>query len=54
MYKEESTVDGWYEMMKMAFKNGINFFNTAEMYGIGHAEKLQGGAVNKGIVRTWY
>ncbi|ETL47049.1 hypothetical protein L916_03168 [Phytophthora nicotianae] len=50
-YKEENTVDAWYEMMKTAFKHGVNFFDTSEMYANGHAEKLQGGAVNKGIIQ---
>ncbi|ETI53783.1 hypothetical protein F443_03335 [Phytophthora nicotianae P1569] len=38
-------------MMKTAFKHGVNFFDTSEMYANGHAEKLQGGAVNKGIIQ---
>ncbi|ETM00145.1 hypothetical protein L917_03105 [Phytophthora nicotianae] len=50
-YKEENTVDAWYEMMKTAFQHGVNFFDTSEMYANGHAEKLQGGAVNKGIIQ---
>ncbi|EEY53733.1 uncharacterized protein PITG_19784 [Phytophthora infestans T30-4] len=49
-YKEENTVDAWYELMKTTFKRDVNFFDTSEMYANGHAEKLQGGAVNKGIV----
>ncbi|EEY61428.1 uncharacterized protein PITG_01726 [Phytophthora infestans T30-4] len=49
-YKEENTVDAWYELMKTTFKRDVNVFDTSEMYANGHAEKLQGGAVNKGIV----
>ncbi|KAF1788202.1 NADP-dependent oxidoreductase domain [Phytophthora cactorum] len=31
LYKEETTVDAWYEMMKTAFKHDINFFDTSEI-----------------------
>lgn len=48
-YDEKNTVEAWYGMMTTAFKHGINFFDTSEMYANGHAEKLQGGAVNRGI-----
>ncbi|RLN93111.1 hypothetical protein BBJ28_00011492 [Nothophytophthora sp. Chile5] len=48
-YDETFTVDAWYEMMIVAFKHGINFFDTAEVYGNGQAEELLGGAIKKGI-----
>ncbi|RLN91425.1 hypothetical protein BBJ28_00026417 [Nothophytophthora sp. Chile5] len=48
-YDEKYTVDAWYEMMVMAFKHGVNFFDTSEMYGDGQAEELLGGAIEKGI-----
>ncbi|RLN71746.1 hypothetical protein BBJ28_00021494 [Nothophytophthora sp. Chile5] len=48
-YSDKFTVDAWYEMMKIAFKNGINFFDTAEVYGSGQAEELMGGAIKQGI-----
>ncbi|KAG6952156.1 hypothetical protein JG688_00013401 [Phytophthora aleatoria] len=31
LYKEETTVDAWYEMMKTAFTHDINFFDTSEI-----------------------
>ncbi|KAG2779676.1 hypothetical protein JG687_00013643 [Phytophthora cactorum] len=50
MYREEyHTVDAWYEMMKTAFKRGVNFFDNAEIYGNGQAEENMGGAIKKGI-----
>ncbi|RLN73248.1 hypothetical protein BBJ28_00025407 [Nothophytophthora sp. Chile5] len=48
-YDEKFTVDAWYEMMTMAFKYGVNFYDTAEIYGNGQAEELLGGAIKKGI-----
>ncbi|GMF60771.1 unnamed protein product [Phytophthora fragariaefolia] len=48
-YNEKYTVNGWYGMMKIAFEHGINFYDTAEMYGNGQAEELLGGAIKKGI-----
>ncbi|RLN53361.1 hypothetical protein BBJ29_008728, partial [Phytophthora kernoviae] len=32
-YDEKYTVDAWYEMVKMAYQHGVNFFDTAEIYG---------------------
>ncbi|GMF89785.1 unnamed protein product [Phytophthora fragariaefolia] len=46
---EKYTVDAWYEMMKTAFKYGMNFFDNAESYGNGLAETNMGGAIKKGI-----
>ncbi|OWZ18512.1 Voltage-gated potassium channel subunit beta [Phytophthora megakarya] len=48
-YNEKFTVEGWYELMKMAFEHGVNFYDTAEMYGRGQAEELMGGAIQKGV-----
>ncbi|KAG3079493.1 putative voltage-gated potassium channel subunit beta [Phytophthora idaei] len=47
--EEYHTVDAWYEMMKTAFKRGVNFFDNAEMYGNGQAEDSMGGAIKKVI-----
>lgn len=53
-YDEKYTVDAWYEMMELAYNHGVNFFNTAEVYGMGQAEELLGGAIKKGIAQgTW-
>uniref|UniRef100_H3GBA6 NADP-dependent oxidoreductase domain-containing protein n=1 Tax=Phytophthora ramorum TaxID=164328 RepID=H3GBA6_PHYRM len=50
MHREEyQTVDAWYEMMKTAFKHGVNFFDNAEIYGNGQAEEIMGGAIKKGL-----
>ncbi|KAL3663670.1 Voltage-gated potassium channel subunit beta-2 [Phytophthora oleae] len=43
------TADAWYEMMKLAFEHGINFFDNAEVYGGGLAERNMGAAIKKGI-----
>jgi voltage-dependent potassium channel beta subunit len=48
-YDEKYTVDGWYEMVKIAYEHGVNFYDTAEIYGNGQAEELLGGAIKKGI-----
>ncbi|KAE8881204.1 putative voltage-gated potassium channel subunit beta [Phytophthora fragariae] len=48
-YDEKYTVDGWYEMVKIAYQHGVNFYDTAEIYGNGQAEELLGGAIKKGI-----
>ncbi|OWZ22142.1 Voltage-gated potassium channel subunit beta [Phytophthora megakarya] len=48
-YNEKYTVDAWYDMMKIAFASGVNFYDTAERYGYGQAEELLGGALKKGI-----
>lgn len=39
----------WYKMMEIAFKHGVNFFDTAELYGNDQAEELMGGAIKKGV-----
>ncbi|KAL3657481.1 hypothetical protein V7S43_017626 [Phytophthora oleae] len=36
-------------MMETAFQHGVNFYDTAEIYGNGQAEEPLGGAINKGI-----
>ncbi|POM73899.1 Voltage-gated potassium channel subunit beta [Phytophthora palmivora] len=48
-YDENYTVDAWYEMVKIAYQHGVNFYDTAESYGNGQAEELLGGAIKKGI-----
>jgi voltage-dependent potassium channel beta subunit len=51
---DKYTADAWYAMMKLAFENGINFFDNAEAYGGGLAEKNMGAAITKGIAEgTW-
>lgn len=51
---ERTTPDAWYEMMKLAFEHGINFFDNADSYGEGLAEKNMGAAVKKGVEDgTW-
>ncbi|GMF26189.1 unnamed protein product [Phytophthora lilii] len=49
---EKNTPDAWYEMMKLAFQHGINFFDNADAYGQGLAEKNMGAAIKKGIADT--
>ncbi|KAL4094168.1 hypothetical protein PRIC1_009831 [Phytophthora ramorum] len=51
---DKYTADAWYHMMKLAFENGVNFFDNAEAYGGGVAEKNMGVAIKKGIEEgTW-
>jgi voltage-dependent potassium channel beta subunit len=51
---DKYTSDAWYAMMKLAFEHGVNFFDNAEAYGSGLAEKNMGGAIKKGIAEgTW-
>lgn len=48
-YNDKYTVDAWYDLTKIAFEHGVNFYDTAEMYGNVQAEELLGGAIKKGI-----
>ncbi|ETI41344.1 hypothetical protein F443_13418 [Phytophthora nicotianae P1569] len=51
---DKYTVDAWYDMMKLAFERGVNFFDSAEAYGGGLAEKNMGAAIKKGTTEgTW-
>ncbi|KAG3151044.1 hypothetical protein PI126_g11193 [Phytophthora idaei] len=51
---DKYTADAWYNMMKLAFEYGVNFFDNAEAYGGGLAEKNMGAAIKKGISEgTW-
>ncbi|KAG2502827.1 hypothetical protein JM18_004954, partial [Phytophthora kernoviae] len=51
---EKYTADAWYDMMVFAFKHGVNFFDNAEAYGHGLAEKNMGAAIKKGVANgTW-
>ncbi|KAK1943943.1 putative voltage-gated potassium channel subunit beta [Phytophthora citrophthora] len=51
---EKYTADAWYDMMKLVFEHGVNFFNNAEVYGSGLAERNMGAAIKKGIAEgTW-
>ncbi|KAG3079502.1 putative voltage-gated potassium channel subunit beta [Phytophthora idaei] len=50
MYLDQThTVDAWFEMMKTAFAQGVNFFDSAENYALGQADVLMGSAINKGV-----
>ncbi|KAG6951384.1 hypothetical protein JG687_00013645 [Phytophthora cactorum] len=48
-YNEKYTVADWFDMMKIAYGHGVNFYDTAERYGYGQAEELLGGAIQKGV-----
>ncbi|GMF65719.1 unnamed protein product [Phytophthora lilii] len=53
-YSDKYTADDWYKMMTLAFEHGINFFDNAEIYGRGLAERNMGEAIKKGIADgTW-
>ncbi|EGZ24822.1 hypothetical protein PHYSODRAFT_325896 [Phytophthora sojae] len=50
MYQDPThTVEAWYEMMKTAIAQGVNFFDSAENYALGEADELMGGAIKRGI-----
>ncbi|GMF44866.1 unnamed protein product [Phytophthora fragariaefolia] len=51
---DKYTADAWYDMMKLAFKHGVNFFDNAEVYGSGLAEKNMGAAINRGIAECMW
>ncbi|OWY97628.1 Voltage-gated potassium channel subunit [Phytophthora megakarya] len=46
---DDYTPERWYDMMKLAFKHGVNFFDNAEAYGSGQAERNMGAAIKMGI-----
>ncbi|ETK96975.1 hypothetical protein L915_00417 [Phytophthora nicotianae] len=51
---DKYTADAWYDMMKLAFEHGVNFFDNAEVYGGDLAGKNMGAAIKKGIAKgTW-
>ncbi|KAL4102413.1 hypothetical protein PRIC1_006158 [Phytophthora ramorum] len=50
MRKDERCTDAnWYNIMTHAFKNGVNYFDNAEMYMRGESEEIVGRAIQKGI-----
>jgi voltage-dependent potassium channel beta subunit len=53
-FNADYTVDAWYDIVKTAYTHGINFFDTAEIYGNGQAEELLGGAIKKGIAEELF
>ncbi|KAE9013071.1 hypothetical protein PF005_g9225 [Phytophthora fragariae] len=46
---DKHTAEAWYEMMEIAFKAGVNFYDNAEVYGNGQAEEIMGTAIQRGI-----
>ncbi|EGZ24819.1 hypothetical protein PHYSODRAFT_256884 [Phytophthora sojae] len=48
---DESKYEGgfWYEVMTLAYRHGVNFFDSAEGYGHGKAEVMLGNAIKRGI-----
>ncbi|KAG6948692.1 hypothetical protein JG688_00014993 [Phytophthora aleatoria] len=51
---DNCTADAWYDMMKLAFEHGVNFFDNAEVNGGGLAKKNMGAVIKKGIAEgTW-
>jgi voltage-dependent potassium channel beta subunit len=51
---EKHTVDAWFDMMTTAYKHGVNFYDTCEIYGSGQAEEVLGGAIKRGIAhKLW-
>mmetsp|Transcript_3894 Transcript_3894/g.11642 ORF Transcript_3894/g.11642 Transcript_3894/m.11642 type:complete len:345 (+) Transcript_3894:82-1116(+) len=48
-FHNQVDVDLAYEIMKVAYKGGINFFDNAETYAKGKAEIVMGEAIKKGV-----
>jgi voltage-dependent potassium channel beta subunit len=48
-YYPDSQKDAWYDVMKTAFKHGINFFDSAENYNDGRADEFMGHAIQRGL-----
>jgi len=48
-FSNQVGVDAAYDIMKCAYAGGVNFFDNAEIYAKGEAEKIMGECVQKGI-----
>jgi voltage-dependent potassium channel beta subunit len=48
-YDKAHTTANWYDVMKTAFKHGVNYFDSAENYCGGQSERQIGEAIQKGI-----
>lgn len=46
---ERCSEDKWYELMKFAFEQGVNFFDNAELYIFGKSEEFVGSAIQRGL-----
>jgi voltage-dependent potassium channel beta subunit len=51
---EQVGVDGSLEIMKYLVDNGVNFYDTAEVYGKGEAERILGIVLQKGIEKGYW
>lgn len=49
-FKNQLNVDSAYELMKLAFDHGVNYFDNSETYAHGEAETIMGQCVEKGII----
>jgi voltage-dependent potassium channel beta subunit len=49
MVQDETNVDLAYELMTHAFAHGVNYFDTAEVYGAGSSERVVGTVIQRGI-----
>lgn len=53
-FKNQVGASTAYELMKLAYEAGINFFDNAEAYAAGEAEVLMGEAVRQGVAdKVW-
>lgn len=48
-FKTQVDVENAYDLMKTAYDSGINFFDSAENYADGDAERIMGQAIKRGI-----
>ncbi len=49
-YGESLSEDKSIRLLKLAYNNGVNLFDTADVYGFGDNEILVGKAVNGNII----
>lgn len=48
-FANQIRVDSGYDIMRAAYQRGINFFDNAETYAKGEAERVMGKAIERGI-----
>lgn len=48
-FKYQVGTDSAYDLMKLAYESGVNFFDNAEVYAHGESERIMGEAIQKGI-----
>eukprot|EP00002_Diphylleia_rotans_P008177 TRINITY_DN1791_c0_g2_i2.p1 TRINITY_DN1791_c0_g2~~TRINITY_DN1791_c0_g2_i2.p1 ORF type:complete len:359 (+),score=44.36 TRINITY_DN1791_c0_g2_i2:74-1150(+) len=53
-FKSQVDVEKAYELMRAAYEAGINFFDNAEVYADGEAERIMGLSIQRGVAeKVW-